>query len=88
MSDEQPIFDPSDPDATLSGYEGLTAAGTGQYELRQRMLAGDEEGIDIIERLRFHAERRWLSPGRVQWPLLAEAADLIEELRGQPVIVR
>jgi hypothetical protein len=74
-------FDPLDPDATLSGHEGVSARNMAQYQLRRRLLHGDEEGIDIVERLRFHAERGPLSPGRVHWPLMEEAAELIEALR-------
>ena len=84
MSDDLSTFDPLDPDATLSGYEGLSVSSVEQLALRRRMLAGDEEGVDIVERLRCDAERQWLSPGRVQWPLMVEAADLIEQLRAGP----
>jgi hypothetical protein len=83
MIDDEYGFDPLDPDATLSGAEGVSAANMEQYELRRRLLVGDAEGIDIVERLRFHAERQHLSPGRVQWPLMDEAADMIEQLRGR-----
>jgi hypothetical protein len=83
VSDDLSEFDPLDPDATLSGYEGLSAANVEQVALRRRMLTGDEEGVDIVERLRFHAERQWLSPGRAQWPLMVEAAELIEQLRAR-----
>lgn len=83
---EMPDADPEqllDPDATLSGYEGVSAATLEQYRLRRRLLHGDEEGVDIVERLLFHAERQHQSPGRVQWPLMAEAAGVITELRRQ-----
>lgn len=79
--DDPDLFDPLDPDATLSGHEGVSARDADQLALRQRMMAGDDAGIDVVERLRYHAERRHQSPGRVHWPLMAEAADVIEELR-------
>lgn len=85
-SDEMPGADPEQllgPDSTSSGYEGVSAATLEQYQLRRRMMAGDELGVDIVERLLFHGEREHQSPGRIQWPLMVEAAGVIAELRRQ-----
>lgn len=80
-SDDDFDFDPLDPEATVSGVEGPSATNMDIYRLRLRMLAGDEEGVDIVERLRFHAERGWRSPVSRSSPLMDEAAALIEQLR-------
>jgi hypothetical protein len=52
-----------------------------QYHLRRRLLEGDEDGIDLVERLRFHAERGYFTPISVSTAIMYEAAAQIEELR-------
>lgn len=81
MSSDAEPFDILDPDATLSGHEGVSADTLAQYQLRRRLLMGDEEGVDVVERLRFHAERGYYTPSSVSSALLLEAADVIEALR-------
>lgn len=73
-------FDPLDPEATVSGVEGVAAATLEQYNLRRRLLAGNEEGVALVERLRFHAERGYLTPCGVASALMVEAADEIERI--------
>lgn len=79
--DDEDLFDPLDPDATVSGAEGVAAANMEQYHLRRRLLEGDEDGIDLVERLRFHAERGYFTPISVSTAIMYEAAAQIEELR-------
>lgn len=79
--DDEYGFDPLDPDATLSGHEGVSAETMAQYRLRRRLLAGDEEGIDLVERLRFHAERGYFTPISVSSAVMLEAADEVTALR-------
>ena len=63
-------------------WEGFGLEHVAAFEARRRMLAGDHTGIDLVERLRFCAERGWYTKVAVLEAILAEAADEIERLRG------
>lgn len=65
----------------IEPVELVSASTLEHYQLRRRLLAGDHDGIDLVERLRFAAERSWYVSVHIVDELMLEAAEEIDRLR-------
>lgn len=63
-------------------WEGFGPEHRAVFDARRRMLLGDFDGVDLVDRMRFAAERGWFISVHVVDALLVEAADEIVRLRG------